>query len=262
MAVFERALGGTFQTRELRDPGIVRLVFGSTWLAPLWLVARLYLGYQWLLAGSHKVWGADRWIAVPGADGLALKGYWERAVAIPEQGSPPIRFDWYRDFLSFMLDHGWYHWFSWVIAIGEVAVGILLIVGAFVGIAALAGAFMNFNFMLAGSASTNPLLFLIAVLVLLGWKAAGWIGVDRWLLPALGTPWQPVPALRRMFKGRVANEACPVCEMPVDRATSPASAFNGSIYLSCCPVCKERLDAEPARYIGGLGAIGAAPAGG
>jgi hypothetical protein len=34
------------------------------------------------------------------------------------------------------------------------------------------------------------------------------------------------------------------------------------IYLSCCPVCKERLDAEPARYIAGFGAIGAAPAGG
>ena len=33
-------------------------------LAPLWLVARVYLGYQWLLAGSHKVWGADRWIEV------------------------------------------------------------------------------------------------------------------------------------------------------------------------------------------------------
>jgi thiosulfate dehydrogenase [quinone] large subunit len=262
MALFERALGRTFHRQELRDPGVIRLVFGSTWLAPLWLVARLYLGYQWLLAGSHKVWGADRWIAVDGPDGLALRGFWERAIAIPEQGRPPIVFDWYRDFLSFMLDHEWYTRFSWVIAIGEVTVGILLIVGAFVGLAALTGAFMNFNFMLAGSASTNPLLFLIAVLVLLGWKTAGWIGVDRWLLPALGTPWQPAPALRRMLKGRVVNEACPVCDMPVDRAISPASAYNGLIYLSCCPVCKERLDAEPARYIAGLGAIGAAPAGG
>jgi thiosulfate dehydrogenase [quinone] large subunit len=262
MAVFQRTLGKTFKGRELRDPGLIRLVFSSTWLAPLWLVARLYLGYQWLLAGSHKVWGEDRWIAVSGPDGLALQGFWQRAIAIPEQGSPAIRYDWYRDFLTFMVDHEWYTWFSWIIAIGEVTVGILLIVGAFVGLAALGGAFMNFNFMLAGSASTNPLLFMIAVLVLLGWKAAGWIGVDRWLLPALGTPWQPGPVLSRVLKGPVANDECPVCQMPVDPQRSPASAYSGLVYLSCCPVCKEQLDAEPARYIRGLGAVGPAVAGG
>jgi len=194
MALFQR----TFDKRELRDPGLVRTVFGSTWLAPLWLLARLYLGYQWLLAGSHKVWGEGRWIAVDGPDGLALKGFWERAIAIPEQGRPPISFDWYRDFLSFMVNHEWYTWFSWVIALGEVTVGLLLIVGAFTGLAALAGAFMNFNFMLAGSASINPVLFVIALLILFGWKTAGWIGVDRWLLPALGTPWQPGRAVSRL----------------------------------------------------------------
>jgi len=262
MAVVERAFGRTFERRELRDPSLIRLVFSNTLLAPLWAVARLYLGYQWLLAGSHKVWGEDRWIAVSGPDGLALQSYWQRAVAIPEQGRPPIVFDWYRDFLTFMLNHEWYRWFSWVISLGEVTVGILLIVGAFVGLAALAGAFMNFNFMLAGAASTNPVLFVIALLIAFGWKTAGWIGLDRWLLPALGTPWQPGYAFRRLFKGRVANEECPVCKMPVDPGTSPASAYNGLVYLSCCPVCKERLDEEPARYVGAVGAVGPAPAGG
>ena len=65
-----------------------------------------------------------------------------------------------------------------MIALGEVAIGIALIIGAFTGLAAIGGATLNFNFMLAGSASTNPVLFLLAVLVLLGWKAAGWIGVE------------------------------------------------------------------------------------
>ncbi len=187
MALFERA----FERRELKDPAFLKLIFSNTLLAPLWALARMYLGYQWLLAGSHKVWGHDRWIAVEGPDGLALKGFWERATAIPEQGRPPIAYDWYRDFLTYMLDHEWYTWFSWIIALGEVAAGIALIVGAFTGFAALGGAFMNFNFMLAGSASTNPVLFVIALLVAFGWKVSGWIGVDRWLLPALGTPWQP-----------------------------------------------------------------------
>ena len=187
MAMLERA----FPKQELRDPSWFRLIFADTRMAPLWALARVYLGYQWLLAGWHKLWGDERWVNVPGPDGLPLQGFWERVTAIPEEGSPPIKFDWYRDFLAYMLNHEWYQWFSWVIALGEVLAGVALIVGAFTGLAALAGATMNFNFMLAGSASTNPVLFVIAILILFGWKVAGWIGVDRWLLPALGTPWQP-----------------------------------------------------------------------
>ena len=93
-------LAQTFRKRELRDPGIVRAIFANTWLSPIWLFLRLYLGYQWLMAGAHKVWGGSRWIAVPGPDGLGLKAFWDRAVAIPAQGNPPISFDWYRHFLT------------------------------------------------------------------------------------------------------------------------------------------------------------------
>jgi len=193
MALLDRA----FEKRDLKDPAIPRMVFGSTALAPLWLLARLYLGYQWLLAGWHKLYGDERWIARDGPDGLALQGFWQRAVTIPEKGSPMIKYDWYRDFLDFMLRHEAYRWFSWVIAIGEVAVGIALIIGVFTGFAAFMGAFMNFNFLLAGVASTNPVLFIIALLVMFGWKVAGWIGVDRWLLPVLGTPWQSGRVVRR-----------------------------------------------------------------
>jgi len=184
-----------FPHTQLRDPSWLSFIFGSTQMAPLWLLARAYLGYQWLLAGWHKVYGDERWIAVKGEDGQALRSFWERQTAIPEQGRPAITYDWYRDFLNYMLEHEWYTWFSWVIAIGEVTVGLLLIVGLFTGIAALAGATLNFNFLLAGSASTNPVLFILAVLVLFGWKVAGWIGLDRWVLPALGTPWQPGAAV-------------------------------------------------------------------
>jgi len=205
MALFARA----FEKRELRDPGIFRAIFSNVWLAPILLLLRLYIGYQFLMAGAHKVWGGERWIAVSGPDGLALKGYWERAVAIPEQGRPPISFDWYRDFLTFMLDHSWYRWFAWVIALGEVAVGIALIVGAFVGVAALFGAFMNFNFLMAGSASINPVMFVVAMLVIFGWKTAGWIGLDRWLLPALGTPWQPGSVARGPAKEGAREPSAP-----------------------------------------------------
>ncbi len=90
-----------------------------------------------------------------------------------------------------MLDNDWYTWFAWLIAFGEMFVGLALIVGVFTGFAALGGAFLNFNFMLAGTASTNPVLFLISILLLLAWNIAGSVGVDRWLLPVFGIVFEP-----------------------------------------------------------------------
>jgi thiosulfate dehydrogenase [quinone] large subunit len=86
--------------------------------------------------------------------------------------------------------------FGWIIAWGQLLLGIALIVGAFVGIAAFFGALMNWNFMLAGVAGTNPVLFFVAILLILAWKVAGYWGLDRWLLPMLGTPWRPGKVFR------------------------------------------------------------------
>jgi len=65
-----------------------------------------------------------------------------------------------------------------------------LLVGALVGVAAFFGALMNMSFLLAGSASTNPVLFTMAIGLMLAWKVAGYYGLDRYLLPMLGTPWR------------------------------------------------------------------------
>jgi thiosulfate dehydrogenase [quinone] large subunit len=75
--------------------------------------------------------------------------------------------------------------------VGELAVGIFLILGAFTGIAAFFGAFMNWNYIMAGTASSNPMLLVAAVALILAWKVAGYYGLDRFLLPMLGTPWSP-----------------------------------------------------------------------
>jgi thiosulfate dehydrogenase [quinone] large subunit len=193
-----RAIDRLFARRELADPRAFRSVFSNTGLAPLWLIARLYLGYQWLMSGWERCTGSERWIATPGPDGLGLKALWERGITAPNGGGPPVAYDWYRDVVQFMLRHEWYTWFSWIIAVGEVAAGVALIIGAFTGVAALGGLFLTFNFQLTGAATVNPLLFAIALLVMVGWKVAGWIGVDRWLLPALGMPWQPSQMWRRI----------------------------------------------------------------
>ncbi len=80
---------------------------------------------------------------------------------------------------------------SYIVIAGETLVGLGLILGAFTGIAAFFGMFMNLNYLLAGSVSLNPILLMISIFLVLAWKTAGWWGLDRWLLPALGTPWSP-----------------------------------------------------------------------
>src|SRR5215217_4835887 len=169
---------GATQTRgQIEDPIGWRLLLGNVFFALLWLPVRFFVGRDWLSAGWHKVTDPE-WTQ----SGAALQAYWGRAAAIP--------YDWFRQFLQYMLDNGWYSWFAKLIAWGEVLVGLGLLVGALVGIAAFFGTVMNFSFMLAGSASSNPVLFGLAVFLVLGWKVAGYWGLDRWLLPALGTPWQ------------------------------------------------------------------------
>ena len=61
----------------------------------------------------------------------------------------------------------------------------------FAGIAAFFGSFINMNYLLASTVSTNPILFALTTLLVLARKAAGWCGLDRWVLPALGTLWRP-----------------------------------------------------------------------
>lgn len=168
----------------VEDPPIARFLFSDTRLAPIWTVVRVLLGLAWLEAGWHKI-TEPGWMET----GESLLGFWTRAVAIPESGRPAISFDWYRGFLQSMIDAGAYTWFAKLIAIGEVMIGVGLIVGAFVGIAAFFGALMNFNFIMAGSASTNGLLLIAAIGLVLAWKVAGYYGADYFLLSRLGTPW-------------------------------------------------------------------------
>lgn len=170
--------------KVINDPPLARFLFNDTRSAILWLVLRVWLGYKWIDAALHKV-DNPAWVET----GEALKGFWTGAIAIPEAGRPPIAFDYYRGFIQFLLDTESYTWFAKVVAYGELIIGIALILGLFTGIAAFFGAIMNWNFMMAGAASTNPMLFAVALAIILAWKVAGYIGLDHFLLPLFGTPW-------------------------------------------------------------------------
>lgn len=162
------------------EPPLSRFLFADTRLSWLWLLLRVWLGWQWLTAGWNKV-GAPAWTGENA--GAAVRGFLSGAL---EKELP-----------------GWYAWFietlalpnapafGWLIAWGEVLVGIALILGALTGVAAFFGTLMNLAFLLAGTVSSNPLMFVVGTWLVLAWRNAGWYGLDRWLLPALGTPWQP-----------------------------------------------------------------------
>ena len=112
-----------------------------------------------------------------------------RLQGIRKNYGPVIAVDGYRAFIQMLYDHEAWTWMAPLIAWSEVLIGVALILGAFTGVAAFGGSVMNWSFVMAGTASTNMLLFGLAVLLMLAWKVAGWYGLDRWLLPALGTPW-------------------------------------------------------------------------
>jgi len=174
----------TFQGQSIQDPPWIQKLLSDPRLSWVWVLPRVWLGWQWFTAGQAKL-SNPAWVET----GEALQKYWLSAVKIPETGRPAIVFDWYRSFLQMLLDGQAYTWFAKVVVYGELFIGLALMLGAFTGIAAFFGGFMNWNFMMAGSASTNPLLFVIAVALILAWKISGYIGADYFLLRWIGTPW-------------------------------------------------------------------------
>src|SRR5579884_1180463 len=176
---------GQHRSVIIEDPPLARYLFSDTRIAWLWLLARLWLGWAWLEAGLHKVTD-PAWMA----GGEAVRSFWQRALQASATGRPVIAVDWYRVFIQALYDaHAW-TWMAPLIAWAEVLIGIALILGLFTGIAAFGGSLLNWSFAMAGTASTNMLMFSVSVLLILAWKTAGWYGLDRWVLPLVGTPWQ------------------------------------------------------------------------
>jgi thiosulfate dehydrogenase (quinone) large subunit len=171
---------------HIADPPIGQFLFADTRLAWFWLLVRLYAGYEWLMAGIEK-FGNPAWTGSKA--GAAIAGFAAGALK-KTTGTHPDVTGWYAGFLhGFVIPHAaaW----SWVITLGEIAVGVGLIVGLFTGIAAFFGGLMNANYLLAGTVSTNPLLFILSTWLVLAWRVAGYYGLDYWVLPAAGVPGRP-----------------------------------------------------------------------
>jgi thiosulfate dehydrogenase [quinone] large subunit len=168
------------------DPPFAQTLFGDWRWAWIWLIIRLYVGYEWLVAGWGKI-TSSAWVGAQA--GTSLRGFLNNAVSLTSGAHPAVQ-AWYATFLKAVILPTVGFW-SYVVAFGETLVGLALIVGVFTGVAAFFGFFMNMNYMLAGSLSINPVLLFLSIFIILAWKTAGWWGLDRWVLVDLGTPWSP-----------------------------------------------------------------------
>jgi thiosulfate dehydrogenase (quinone) large subunit len=218
------------------EPPAARRLFASTTFAWFWLLLRLYLGWEWLVSGWAKTfggtitwkfwdWGKDAysltgtancgWIrscVVNGQEvprGSAVQGFASAAIKNSEGPHPNVAYSWYVDFLKWVRDHG-YKFLGPAVAITELVVGVLLIIGLFVGIAAFVGMVMNFSYIFAGTAGVNPLFIIISLFLVMAWGVAGWYGLDRVVLPKLGTPWQPGKVFRQRERAPATGSSEPV----------------------------------------------------
>jgi len=168
----------TRKGETLHTPAFLKTIFNHPLAGLIWLPIRVWIGWQWLEAGLEK-FKNPAWMQT----GLGLKGFWMGVVAIPAKGMAPIHYAWYRAFLQMLLNAQAYTWFAKLITIGEILVGIALILGVFTWFSALMGGVMNWNYIMAGSASVNPMFLMLSVFLVLAWKVAGYFGADYFLVP-------------------------------------------------------------------------------
>jgi thiosulfate dehydrogenase [quinone] large subunit len=178
------ALVAASSTERFPEPATAKFFLASDGSAGLWFVVRMYVGAEWLLAGWEKVI-SPAW----GTNGKALAGFAAGALAKASGDHPAVQ-GWYAWFLQHIVLPG-AGFFSFLVTWGEVAVGLGLLLGVLTGIAAGFGVLMNLNYLLSGTVSINPVLGVLGLFLCFSWRVCGWIGVDRWLLPALGLPWKP-----------------------------------------------------------------------
>lgn len=150
---------------------------GNRYAAMMLTMIRLYVGWEWMTAGWHKIAGAKPFDAT---------GYLKGAIAKPvlESGTTDMVYANYVAFLkSFALPNVGI--FNVMVPWGELLVGLGLILGALTTTAIFFGLLMNFMYMFAGTVSSNPWLMLLGFFIIAAGANAGKFGVDHLILPYL-----------------------------------------------------------------------------
>jgi thiosulfate dehydrogenase (quinone) large subunit len=155
-------------------------LFRSSAASVIWLVVRVWLGYQWANAGYQKIWGSEKssfWFG----GGAGVKGFATAGVLGSSTGKGGASYGWWAGFLhNFVIPNA--SWIAKLIALAELAIGIALILGFLTGLAALAGLLLNLIYMFTGSAGVNPAYAILSMGLILAWRNAGLLGLDRLVL--------------------------------------------------------------------------------
>jgi thiosulfate dehydrogenase [quinone] large subunit len=158
-------------------------LFRSKAAGVLWLVARLWLGYEWLNAGYQKLWGSEK-AAFWYGGGAGVKGFSTAGIAGSATGKGGASYGWWAGFLhNFVIPNS--SWIAKLVTLSEFAIGALLILGLFTGAAAFAEIGLNIIYMFSGSAGINPAYAIVSLFLILAWRNAGYFGLDRFALPAV-----------------------------------------------------------------------------
>jgi thiosulfate dehydrogenase [quinone] large subunit len=188
-SIAAEAPGVTSDTTATPKAGNLRVanwLFRSNYASVIWLVVRLWLGYQWLNAGYQKIWGSEK-MAFWYGGGAGVFGFAKAGVAANSTPYGAVGYGWWAAFLhNFIMPNA--SWIARLISISECAIGIGLILGLFTGVAAFAAVALNFTYMMTGSAGVNPFYAVLGIGLVLAWRNAGLLGLDAFVIRRLDSP--------------------------------------------------------------------------
>lgn len=157
----------------------------------LWLVARIWLGYEWLHAGIEKAFGEGSVVWIGPKAGAAVAGFLKGAIAKSAlaDGFDPIKTphpavnEWYATLArDVFLPNATV--FSYLVTYGEIAIGLALIIGIFTRFSAVMSVLLGLSLLMAGATSTLPQMLTISVaLATAGGVAIGYYGLDFFARP-------------------------------------------------------------------------------
>jgi len=157
----------------------------------LWLAVRIWLGYEWLHAGIEKVFGEASAVWVGPKAGAAVAPFLKGAIAKsaladgfdPLKTPHPAVNEWYATLARdvFVPNAAL---LSYLVAIGEVAIGLALILGILTRFSSMMSVLLGLALLMAGATSTLPQMLALSVaLAAVGGVAIGYYGLDYFVRP-------------------------------------------------------------------------------
>ena len=146
----------------------------------VWLFARILLAYEFIPSGWGKLFGSSSAVWVGAKAGTAVTGFLNNALTLAT-GEHPAVSQWYAWAIQNLLlpSAGV---FTYLVAIGEVLIGIALLIGVFTRLTTSMALLMNMAFFYAGTVSSLPYVLPLEIAILLIGSYVGYIGVDGLVL--------------------------------------------------------------------------------